>query len=154
MKVSIASLAALLALGACALFSSPNPEGRSRPEDVETFVRYVQEDIIAHAWQTLLSSSDPADYRRRVVEGGLEETVYLAELLGLRREGNDIQDGEELEWEDFDRIESASLAVAEDGGSRVTGTVTLATGETLQVEFEVRQIRDRFVLAGTESTSS
>jgi hypothetical protein len=150
-KISIVLLAALFHVGACAPLSNPDPEGRTRPEDLGTFAQYVEEDLTAHAWQTLLSSSDPDHYQMRVVDGAVEEPVYLAELFGLHREGNDIQDGEELDWEDLDRIESASVAPANAGPpSRLTGSVTLTGGETLEVEVGVREVQGRFVLAGAD----
>lgn len=127
----------------------PTVEERTRPETADDFIAYVQEDIEAHDWQSILSSSDPELYQERVVEEGIPEQQYVAELLGLLRQGNTIQEGDTLQWADLNRIELATLMPVGDEQPpyRYTGQVTLLEGAgTLELQAHVTQVQGRFVL--------
>lgn len=145
------SLAVGLIIGisaGCALFPSSEPEEPSRPADVEAFARAVRESLQEHEWQTLLSSSNPISYQEQVVRGGKEEPAYLAELLGLNRPGNMIQEGDTLEWSDFDRIALVTLAPVGDQQPpyRYTGQATLEAGELLRLDTYITTVQGRYVL--------
>jgi hypothetical protein len=133
--------------------AAPEPEIRPRPTDLASFVSLVREDLENHAWQALLVASDPTYYRTEVVDGNKPEPQYLAELLGLDREGNMIQDGDTLEWADFSRIKLVTLAPAEDETPPflVLGVATLESGETRSLELLVTTVQGRYVLTGADS---
>lgn len=134
------------ALVACSIGSTE--EDRPRPEDPGSFVDNILEDARLHDWQSILSSSDPNAYESRVVAAEIPEVQFLAELLGLLRDDNTIQDGPELDWEDLARIDSIAVAPATDTipPVHVAGTAFLESGERLQVETEVVLVQGRFVL--------
>lgn len=141
---------AILQVGGCGLMAAPEPEIRPRPTDLPSFVSLVREDLEEHAWQALLVASDPTYYRAEVVVGNKAEPLYLAELLGLDREGNKIQDGDTLEWDDFNRIKTVTLAPADDESAPflVLGQATLESGETRSIELLVTTVQGRYVLTG------
>lgn len=130
----------------CALLPEPDHH-RERPEDLNSFAEQFRQDLLRHDWQLLLVSSDPDQYRARVVEGETPEPVYLAEVLGLHEAGNDIQEGEELDWNDLARITKVVLNPVDEETRpfRIAGVVTLKDGAQLRLSTEVRQIQGRFV---------
>ena len=132
----------------CALLPGAEPEEPSRPADVEAFARAVRESLQEHEWQTLLSSSNPVTYQERVVQGEMEEPAYLADLLGLSRPGNMIQEGDTLEWADFERITLVTLAPVGDQQPpyRYTGQATLESGESLRLDTNITTVQGRYVL--------
>ena len=148
-------LAALSAATACALLPATEPEDDSRPEDIEGFARLLRESLQEHEWQSLLVSSDPALYEAQVVRGRTPEPLYLARLLGLDEPGNNIQEGDSLEWRDLERITLVTLApVGEEGPPfRYTGLATLESGVELRLEAWVTRVRGRYVLAEEPSGS-
>lgn len=147
MRTLVAGLAIGISAG-CALLPRSEPEGPSRPADVEAFARAVRESLQEHEWQTLLSSSNPATYQEQVVRGGMQEPAYLAGLMGMSRPGNAIQEGETLEWADFERITLVSLAPVGDQQPpyRYTGQATLESGESLRLDTYITTVQGRYVL--------
>lgn len=130
----------------CALLPESDHD-RDRPDDLNSFAEQFREDLLDHDWQRLLVSSDPDQYRARVVEGETSEPVYLAEVLGLHEAGNDIQEGEELDWDDLARITDVVLNPVDEETPpyRIDGVVTLRDGAQLRLSTEVRQIQGRYV---------
>lgn len=146
---SLLHLAALLALlSSCALIPQSNPDERGRPATMDDFARDLREDLQAHAWQSLLAATDPVFYQDQVVGNGVDEALYLARLFSIAREGNQIQDGEELDWADLDRIVIATLAPVGDDRDpyRYTGLATLADGQELRLDVWVTTVQGRFVV--------
>lgn len=80
----------------------------------------------------------------------MSEPQYIAELFGLHHVGNTIKRGPRVEWSDLERIESAELErISTTGGSpRLTGTVTLRDGSTLELRARVERQEGRYVLTG------
>ncbi|MEX2569744.1 MAG: hypothetical protein WD737_00460 [Gemmatimonadota bacterium] len=144
------ALAATLVLGACIRIGGSEPEPRQRADDVETLVAHLQEDVEAHTWQNILSMSDPAHYRIQVVEMGIPEPQYVAELLGLHGSDNDIQEGDTLDWADLERISTVSIQAPsnDEPPYRLSGTAVLDDGSTLRLDVQVSEIRGRFVFTG------
>jgi hypothetical protein len=98
----------VLMTGACSI--GPREEERTRPESAEAFIAYVREDLQDHQWGTILSASDPAAYQERVVVGRIPEVQFVAELFGLFRPDNTIQEGDELDWPDLERVDSVAFS--------------------------------------------
>lgn len=94
--------------------------------------------------------ADPAHYRTQVVEHGMAEPQYVAELFGLHRVDNNIKRGERVEWSDLERIDSVELERISTtaGALRLVGTVTLRDGSTLQLRARVARDEGRYVLTG------
>lgn len=144
--VRLASFAALVA--GCALVPEPEVEDRANPDDVDGFARQVRENLQDHEWQALLASSNPGYFREQVVENGIPEPWYLARLLGLTDADNNIQSGDELGWDDLDRIVIATLAPTGSDGPpyHYTGLATLLDGTELSLNAWVSRVQGRFVL--------
>lgn len=144
----IACLTFVLLLSACALIPQSNPDQRGRPDTMDAFARDVREDLQAHEWQSLLAATDPVYYQQQVVNGGVPEPLYLARLFSIAREGNQIQEGEDLEWADLDRILIATLAPTgdEEPPYRYTGQATLESGDELRLDVWVTTVQGRFVI--------
>jgi hypothetical protein len=140
----------LVLLSGCALFPRGDPEQTSARTDLTSFTEEVRDAIAIHEWQTILSFSDPLHYRTQVVDLGIDEAQYIAELFGLHQTDNEIQDGDELDWEDLERIESVLLAPSDAVGPPyvLSGTATLTTGEQLQLRADVTVVQGRLVLTG------
>lgn len=139
---------ALLLFASCALLPAPTPEEQGRTDDMDGFAREIREDMQDHEWQSLLASTNPEYYQARVVDGETPEPLYLAELLSIAREGNHIQEGDTLGWEDLDRIMIATLAPVGDNEDpyRYTGLATLDSGEELRLDVWVTTVQGRFVI--------
>jgi hypothetical protein len=150
---SVVALILVVQLGACALLPEPNAHTRTQPQDLDAFMRLVEEDIQSHEWQNLLAASDPTLFRARVVEGGAPEPLFLAELLGLAEPGNRIQEGDEVAWEDLARIQTVTLAPIGDGEPpyRLGGQVGLTTGSILRLDVGVTRVQGRYVLTDAEA---
>lgn len=136
--------------GGCALFTGEPEEEPFRAEDLETFTERIRESFALHDWQALLSAADPEHYRTQVVELGMDEPQYVAELFGLHTVNNTIQEGDTLDWSDLERTESVSLRPAGEDGPpyRLIGTAILQNGERLQIDATAIRVRGRFALTG------
>lgn len=119
-----------------------------RPTTIEEFVERLEADLEAHEWQSILAAADPLYYRARVVDARAAEPNFLAETLGVHGAPNSIQDGEELDWDDFERIEAVDFISPSGSGERyaVSGTATLDDGTVLQIRANVTRVQGRFVL--------
>lgn len=147
--IRLLALTALFATG-CALLPPPQEEGGGPPQSTADFAELVRESIQENRWQTLLAASDPLLYEEQVVDSGVPEIRYLVRLLGLDGADNTIQEGDELEWADLDRITLATLApVGQDTTPRrFTGLATVESGEQLRLDVWVTRVQGRFVLTG------
>lgn len=133
---------------ACA--SAPEAPPLSADPELDAFARQVERHLEEHAWQELLAVSDPDHYRVQVVEHGMPEPQYVAELFGLHSVGNSIERGATLAWADLERIGSVELHEMERSGDahRLTGTVSLDDGGTLELQARIRRTDGRYVLTG------
>lgn len=141
----------LLLLIAAACRSSPGPPPLTSEPELDAFARQVEADLEAHAWQDLIAAAADDHYRTQVVEHGMAEPQYIAELFGLHRVGNDIKRGQQVEWSDLERIESVELERISTTGARrhLTGTVTLRNRSRLELQAHVaRDDEGRYVLTG------
>lgn len=141
-------LAALLLLPACR--STPEPPPLSEDSALNAFARQVQGDLEAHAWGDLIAAAQESHYRTQVVEHGMSEPQYVAELFGLHRVGNSIERGEEIRWADLERIEAVELTSLSRSGGAATleGRVRLRDGTTLELRSRVTREEGRYVLTG------
>lgn len=135
-------------ISACAPATDP---GSSRPSTIAEFVERLERDLEAHEWQSILAATDPTLYRTRVVDARTAEPVFIAQTLGIDSAPNSIQEGDTLEWADFDRIENAELAAAarETPPYVINGNLTLEDGALLRVTANATQVQGRFVLTAT-----
>lgn len=140
----------LLALFHAGCASTPEQPPLSGDPELDAFVRSVEQELEAHAWQALLAKADPGHYRAQVVEHGMPEPQYVAELFGLHRVDNNIKQGSRIQWSDLERIETVEVepfSAAEPPHS-LAGTVTLADGSTLRLQARVTRVQGRYVLTG------
>lgn len=130
--------------------STPEQPPLTGDAELNAFVRAVERDLEGHAWQDVLGVADPDHYRTQVVEHGMPEPQYVAELFGLHRVGNNIERGGRIDWSDLERIRSVELESLSTTGPphSVAGTVTLADGSTLRLQAQVAQMQGRYVLTG------
>lgn len=119
--------------------STPDAPPLSDDPALNAFAEQVGADLEAHAWQALIDAAEPAHYRTQVVEHGMPEPQYVAELLGLHHVDNDISRGERVEWSDLERIESVELDALSTTGPRstLTGAVRLRDGSTLELRASI-----------------
>jgi hypothetical protein len=146
----LAAAVAALALASAACAPGP-PSGRLSPDPrLDLFLREVETNLEAHAWDRVLSLADPEHRRVQVEEVGIPEPQYVAELLGLHREGNDIGRGEGVGWEELVRLPPVRLARVErrEDGYTLRGTVLMADGEVLELEGWIVRRDGRFRLTG------
>ncbi len=138
----------LLPVTACRS-STERPPLTDQPE-LEAFARQVEAALEAHAWQDLIDAAARDHYRTQVVDHGMPEPQYVAELFGLHRVGNTIRRGQQVGWSDLERIESVELdrITTTTRGSRLIGAVTLRNGSTLSLQAQIERVEDRFVLTG------
>lgn len=123
----------------------------SDDERLNSFLEDVREAVETHAWEDLLEAADDEHHRLQVVEMGMSEPQYLAELLGLHMVDNDIGDGEAIEWEHLDGIETLRFDELDDRAPRawvVRGYTVLADGRRLDVQADVVQRNGRYQLRG------
>lgn len=140
----------LLLLLGTACRSSPEPPPLTEDPELEAFARQVAADLEDHAWQELIAAARDGHYRIQVVEHGMAEPQYVAELFGLHRVDNNIRRGSRVEWSDLERIESVELERISTTGSnrQLVGTVRLRDGSTLALRAQVARERGRYVLTG------
>ena len=141
-------LAALILLPACR--STPEPPPLGEDPALNAFAREVQADLEAHAWEDLIAAAQESHYRTQVVEHGMSEPQYVAELFGLHRVGNTIERGTEIRWADLERIEEVDLTSASTAGSdgTIEGRVRLRDGSTLELRARVTREEGQYVLTG------
>lgn len=130
--------------------STPEPPPLTGDPELNAFAREVERNLEAHAWQNVLAVADPSHYRTQVVEHGMPEPQYVAELFGLHRVGNNFERGEQIEWSDLERIQAVEMESlsAAGGPHALTGTLTLVDGSTLQLRAQITRVQGRFVLTG------
>jgi hypothetical protein len=147
MRRNTTTLLLLLAAG-CA--TTPPPAPLTGDEELDAFAREVERNLENHAWQSLLARADPEHYRIQVVDGGMPEPQYLAELFGLHRVDNDIGGGEPIGWEHLARIDAVHLESLSDTEPRrhLTGVVTLDDGSSLRLDAQITEVQGRRVLTG------
>ncbi len=94
--------------------------------------------------------ADTSHYRTQVIELGLGEPQYVAELFGLHRVDNDIKRGEVVQWSDLERIESVRMRELTpiNGQYRLEGSVILEDGSDLELQSLIGRSEDRYVLTG------
>lgn len=144
-RSGVAALTVIIA-GGCSI--GGGEDERPRPESAEAFIEYVREDLQEHEWQSILSSSDPAAYQERVVVARIPEVQFVAELFGLLRPDNSIQEGDELDWPDLARVDSVAFTPTVDTipPFRYTGQAILESGETKRLDTRVNLVQGRFVV--------
>lgn len=130
--------------------SAPEQPPLTSDAELNTFVRAVERSLEEHAWQEILAAADPSHYRTQVVEHGMPEPQYVAELFGLHRVDNNIKQGDRIEWSDLERIQSVELNSLSATGPpyALTGTIILADGSTLQLQAQITEAQGRYVLTG------
>lgn len=130
--------------------SSPDRTPLSDQPELDAFARQVESQLEAHAWRDLIAAAEPAHYRTQVVEHGMPEPQYVAELFGLHRVDNNIRRGDRVTWSDLERIEAVDLERVDTTGAsaRLTGTVTLRDGSTLTLRAQVARDQGEYVLTG------
>lgn len=145
---SAAAALSVLLLASCA--SAPRASPLSGDPELDAFARQVEEDLESHAWQDLLASADPEHYRTQVVDGGMGEPQYLAELFGLHTVGNNIKQGEVVSWGDLERIDTVTLreVSGSEGSYRLHGSVGLVGGGELELRATLVESRGRWRLSG------
>ena len=148
MRISILLLATVLLAG-CA---SQRAQIRLSDDDrMNVFLEDVRDDVEEHAWERVLAAADTAHYRVQVLEMGMSEPQYVAELLGLHMVDNNIGGGEPIEWDHLRRINALRFETLEASAPRewvARGHVELEGGERLDVEAIIRQREGDFRLSG------
>ena len=148
-KITPLLACALLVLAAgCA--TTPQQQPLAEDPELDRFARQVARDLEAHRWQDLLAAADPDHHRTQVVDHGMPEAQYVAELFGLHSVGNNIERGERPEWADLERIRIVELDAldTEAHPHSLEGTVTLDDGSTLRLRAQVAREDGSYVLTG------
>jgi hypothetical protein len=137
-----------LLLWACAHLPEADP--LSRNPELNSFAREIGRDLEAHQWQSILVAADSDHFRIQVVEGGMGEPQYVAELFGLHHVDNNIRRGDSVAWADLERIESVDLQRIEQVGDRyrLSGSVRLRDGTTLDLQAQILERNGRYRLTG------
>ena len=150
MKTTATVLIALLLTVGCA--TAPEPDPISSDPELNRFARTVEQELERHAWQSLIDRAERSHYRTKVVEHGMSEPHYLAEIFGLHRVGNDISRGDRFAWADLERIRSVEFPEVRRTGSRelLIGTVTLDDGSTLELQAQITRQDGRYILTGAQ----
>lgn len=117
---------------------------------LDSFAREVGRSLEAHDWQTIVSMADTSHYQNQVVEHGMGEAQYVAELFGLHRVDNNIKRGDLVQWSDLERIASVELQEVTplNGQRRLLGLVTLDDGSTLDLEARIAEVQGEYALTG------
>lgn len=134
-RTLLSSSAALLLVAATAC-QGRAPVAQLTPDPrLNGFVQSLEQALEAHAWEEIIGRADSTHHRIQVVEHGMPEAQYVAELFGLHRVGNNIRQGSSVTWSDLERIESVRLheLTREQDRHTLTGEVLLIDGETLQL---------------------
>lgn len=139
---------ALVVLAACA--TRPAAEPLADEPALDAFARSLERDLEAHDWQSILSRAEESHHRTQVIEHGMPEPQYVAELFGLHRVDNSISREGTMRWSDLERIAEVQLEALTRAGSRYTvrGVVTLRDGSVLDLEARIDQSEGRYVLTG------
>lgn len=118
--------------------------------ELNAFVRDVEGQLEAHAWQEILGAVEESHYQTQVVDHGMGEPQYLAELFGLHHVENDIKQGDIVQWSDLERIQAVDIQelTPVDETYRLIGAVTLEDGTTLDLQARVSRVQGRYVLTG------
>lgn len=147
MKEAFTALVMMFCAAGCAPRS---PAPLTEDPGLNSFAQHVAHRLEAHAWQDILAATDQEHYQTQVVEHGMGEPQYVAELFGLHRVGNNIKRGDVVQWADLERIESVELQelTHRSGEQQLRGSVTLGDGTSLQLQARVVEVQDGFVLTG------
>lgn len=148
--VVLLPLLVLLVLLPSACGSAREAPALTADAELEAFARRVTAELESHDWRAVIDAAQQDHYRTQVVEHGMGEAQYVAELFGLHRVDNTIKRGERVGWSDLERIESVELERISTTGSdpQLVGTVTLRDGITLAFRARVTREDGRYVLTG------
>ena len=149
---AIPALTAILLLAvatACAPLPGPGA-ALTADRELGGFIDRVHHALEAHAWQEIIGMADPQHHRIQVVEHGMPEAQYVAELFGLHRVDNNVSPEGPPGWDDLGRIRSVRLRELDDAGERyrLHGEVTLADGRVLDLQATIARTADGYVLTG------
>lgn len=123
----------------------------SEDERLNGFLEDLRAAVENHAWQDLLDAAAEDHHHAQVIEMGMSEPQYVAELLGLHMVENDIGGGEPIEWNHLDRIETLhfdDLESTTPGEWVARGSVVLDDGRRLDVEAIIVQLDGRYRMSG------
>lgn len=139
--------AALMILMIVACASSPDP--LTSDADLNRFLRTLERSIERHEWKQIIEVADAEHYRRQVVEHGMPEAQYVAELFGLHHVDNNIRTGERITWSDLQRIDTVDLvSVSDEQPRRLDGTVILSDGQRLRLSAMIERSGEEWMLTG------
>lgn len=148
MRVSILVLATVLLAG-CA---SERTQIRLSDDDrMNAFLEDVRDDVEEHAWERVLEAADNKHHSVQVLEMGMSEPQYVAELFGLHMVDNNIGGGEPIEWDHLRRINALRFETLEASAPHewiARGHVELDGGERLDVEAIITQREGAYRLSG------
>jgi hypothetical protein len=145
MSKTVKAVVLLLLVAGCATRSHLTGD-----RELSRFAFEVGQMLEAHRWQEIIGVADQTHYRTQVVEHGMAEPQYIAELFALHHVDNNIKRGERLTWDDLARIRSVNLESLSQGPPhRLSGTVMTRDGETLRLEATIVESEDgRYRLTG------
>lgn len=143
MRLALVAVVALLA--SC---RTADVQPLSSNQELNRFARQVESAIEAHDWDQIIEMSDREIYREKVVEHGMPEPQFVAELFGLHRTGNNIETDGRPSRADLARIEAVELESIDTAPTPhlLHGSVTLSDGSTLDLEARIAPAGDRWVL--------
>lgn len=129
---------------------TPRPPAVSGVAALDTFVWEVAQSLETHDWQFVLASADPEQYGTQVVELGMGEPQYVAELFGMHHVDNNIKRGDVVTWADLERIGTVTIYEVEQSGEayRLHGDVQLSDGTSLRLQAGIQEQGGRYRLTG------
>lgn len=139
----------LLCVAGCA--SQQSAVRLSDDARLNAFLEDVREEVEGHAWDQVLAWADSAHYRIQVLEHGMSEPQYVAELFGVHMVDNDIGDGEPIEWTHLNRIESLRINALEGSrsdGWEAQGLALLNDGSRLNIRMHITSRNGAYRLTG------
>lgn len=133
----------VMLVAACAT----RPAGVTSDPDLALFLRTVERSLERHDWAQIIAMADRNHYQTQVLEHGMSEPQYIAELFGLHSIDNNIRTGDRVSWSDLQRIDSIQLDAVDDGRLRhLRGSVMLQDGERLELNAMIEESDRGYVL--------
>ena len=119
-------------------------------QELDKFLIALKTNVEAHKWGPVFGQCSPMHYKTQIMKAKISPSQYIAEILGLHNEGNNIKEGKKLGYEDLKRIKTISYDKIDFDGKIITveGNTNLQDDTQLKINLLIEILDNQYHLTG------